>query len=375
MSKRHYVITTRPVHKVTVENLPDQFWYEHDTNTPADVATPFVRCGIYTDRQGQADKPAFFAPGSEDADYTIGGADPFKPQGGSLEQFNLLFNELEQMQKNLLIFMYGFENNIKGELEHLELLHKDYIEKEGSSAGRVLMITWPSQGLLKYNEEIRRSGKIGAFLKKLFGNSSRPDENLSDAAVTGRAMAVWILKLLQFAEDRYSNPEPGRFRPRISCIVQSMANHVIRFTAAELKRLQKLETVAGIFDDLILTSPDIRDTIFENDNDYRNASVLGKNTWLVYSPQDPVLKKGDWLYPYIDPVSGKKQPRLGRNGPASVAGLPPNLFKVEVQQQHIINNPLSDFNHRYFEFNDKVIGFYNSIANGSVPKKDHVLQV
>lgn len=375
MSKRHYVITTRPVHKVTVNGLPDQYWYEHDVNTSADTANPFMRCGIYTDRQGVADKPSFFAPGNEDADYTTGGANPFKPQGSSLELFTLLFAELELQKKDLLLFMFGFENNLKGELDHLEILHKEYVAKDKSTIGRILMLTWPSQGLLKYNEEIRREGNFSKWWKKLFGNSFSVDEHLSDAAVTGRAFAVWMLKLQQFMQQRYAQAPAGTYRPRISVITQSMANHVLKYTSAEITRLQQTAAAKGLFDNLILTSPDIRNTIFENDADYRNAAAFGKNTWLVYSPQDPVLQKGDALYPYRDPVTGNKQPRLGKTGPQSTTGLPANLYPVHIEQLNVGMNPFTDRFHRYFQKNEKVVAFYNQIFSNTAPKEKQQLDV
>jgi hypothetical protein len=365
MSKKHYVVTCRSVRKVSVEGLADQYWYEHDNNPEADVAVPYMHCGKYVEADGKADRPFFYSPGGETEDYPPVGNSPAAEQlichGGSHEMLTELFTELENEKKDLLVFMFGYHNPFVKEFKHIELLHEKYVAPEGSVIGRILMVTWPSQGFGEYNQEIEHLSFLKSIWKKITGKANSVKSKInSDAVIAGHAQAIFLLKLQSFISGRYKNSTG--FRPEMHYIVQSMANHVLEKTGAALNRMNRLAQAKNIFKNLLLTSPDIRSDIFEKSPDYVAATTIGETAVVVYSPDDPILKLGKIAHP-----TGPS--RLGLDGPEKMENIPANTKLLEVRQEKITLPP-SDISHRYFEYNNIVINRYNDIfKNVALPAK------
>src|ERR1043165_8901853 len=291
MDVRHYVATNRIVDLVKIQGQPDQYWYRFDGNSDADKALPFMRCGRYTDDSGKIAAPTFFAPGTEDNDYT-GIPVNAKPSGSSLEMFNTLFSELEELKKDLLIFNFGYENRKEKEYGQLKYLHEKFISPQGSPLGRVLMITWPSQGFGGYDKEIGKDGFIKRSLYKLFSAKlpERTDEQINnDVKITGDTLAVFLLKLSDFVKERYKNAAPGTYRPKIHFIAQSMANAIMIRCLTRINELGMQKQVEGLFFRLMLTAPDVPDSVFETETGFATGMSVAEKVYVVCSGQDVIL--------------------------------------------------------------------------------------
>ncbi|HET7003414.1 MAG TPA: alpha/beta hydrolase [Puia sp.] len=361
MDLKHYVATTRPVKLVKVSGQPDQYWYEHDENNSADVATSYFRCGQYVDNSGEVEPPFFFNPRNEDVDYIIspGGITPaqLKSNGGSKEMFDMLFNELEQGKKDLLLFMFGYHNPLTKEFDHVHRIHENFIEHGNTNIGRLLMLTWPSQGFGEYNKE-------------LGGNHGEPVKNgidiNSDVAVTGKLLAIFLSKLRNYMTNRYATMPAGRYQPKLHFIVQSMANQIWNITLEHLINNNIKSALNGMFEKLMLTSPDIQDNIFQESSAYKQSTDLANNAFVVYSKQDTILQAAD-VFHHISEHS-----RLGLIGPQPLSSIPLNTNLLEVTQGHRSFSPI-DYNHRYFEYHPAVINFYAQVFNGmTLPKINYV---
>jgi len=360
MDYRHYVITTRPVDLVQSDNVQDQYWYRSDENSSAENALPYFRCGQYADMNGVVAAPSFFNPDGEDSDYPANPAPPdpatLQPRGGSLQMLTSLFEELDSQKKDLLLFMFGYNNGLVKEYDHIANIQTNYINNPACNFGRLLMITWPSQCFGEYTEKLGNPGLITNLIDKISGKNpmGKSQEQISsDVGITGNALSVFLLKMNNFIKARYASGNA----PKIHFIVQSMANHILDQTFNTLQTFNSTEQVHGLMDNLMLTSPDIRNDIFTLNSGYSNATGLARKAFVVYSPQDPILKLADTVHP----INGAS--RLGLTGPSTGTLLPSNTNTIEVNQTNFKVIP-ADFNHRYFEYNAAVISRYAAIFQG-----------
>jgi hypothetical protein len=352
MDVRHYVASNRLIDAVKVAGQPDQYWYRFDGNADADIANPFMRCGRYVDNNGAIEAPVFFAPGMEDDDYrnSVAGSGA---SGSSFEMLSTLFSELEKEKKDLLIFNFGYENRKEKEYNQLRYLHDKYIAAPGSPLGRALMITWPSQGFGEYDKETGKDNFLKRSIFKLF-SAKLPERTAqqinNDVKVTGDVLAIFLLKLAAFTKERYKAPGQA-YRPKIHFIAQSMANAIFIRCLSRLDELGMQDEVKGLFSRLMLTAPDVPNTVFETEPAYARGMSIAEKVYVVCSAQDNILKASDVFHN----IAGTN--RLGIAGPKDMSKVPPNVQKLDIHQGKVSFIP-KDFNHRYFVYNQGVVDCY-----------------
>jgi esterase/lipase superfamily enzyme len=343
---KHYVITTRQV--IELEGSSGVYNYKYEKQyTSADSAESFLRFGRYQARENIKKETVFHDPyffdhivnnKDEDEDFegltdsSIIGERHIEVGAGSEQFFNTLFNELDASRKDLLIFLFGFHNSIKKEMKHMRLLNKEFCTND-SSVGSILMISWPSQGLVGYSEEMN-----------------------TDIDNTGSALAIFFLKLATAIEQRRSK---NQYIPRINFMPQSMGHRIVSSMMTILKHQNQniYSKVTGIFHRLILMSPDIEHTALSANSDmsYKHVPELGQRTYVFFSRQDPILK--------MNLKHVKHKLRLGLNGPSSNL---PNVSVCNVIQQG--QPPVFDLDetqrHRFFEFDSGCINLLKKIFSG-----------
>jgi hypothetical protein len=343
---KHFVITTRQV--VASNENTNTFNYKYEKQfTSSDHAESFLRFGRYQVKQNINKEILFYDPlffnhviNNKDEDIHFQGLtndklideNRIETGAGSEQFFDALFDELNTSKKDLLIFLFGFHNKIKKELRHMDLLHKTYCTHT-SPIGSVLMISWPSQGLIGYAEEMG-----------------------SDIETTGRALSVFFLKLSNAIEKRRLQKQ---YIPRINFMPQSMGHRIVESMMTLLKKQNDsiYSKVNELFHRLILMSPDIEDHALSNKSEgsYKFISELGKRTYLFYSNQDPILKMN------LKHVKNKK--RLGLTGPTGDIN---NIRVCNVIQYG--QPPVFDLGdnqrHRFFEFDLGFVEFLQKIFSG-----------
>ncbi|MCU0432124.1 MAG: alpha/beta hydrolase [Bacteroidia bacterium] len=359
---KHYVITTRQVKKS--DGPPVSFTYKSDKNN-AEYAQAFMRAGQYVSRKSiRKDQsivvlePQFFnhisANRDEDDDFEYHGSitsvipqSATEPGAGTTELFNHIFDELEQSGKALLIFMYGYANKVNKELNHVELLDHAYVQPN-TAIGSVLIVSWPSQGLLDF--EPGNMKKWNAAKNEYF------DEMNTDVKVTGYNLAVLFLKLAAFVEKR---KQENRFVPPMHFMPQSMGHRIVDvmmkvFAAQPQGTFQR---VHKLFHKLILMSPDIHENALDPANTasiYKNVQLLAQKTFVVYSIDDPVL-------PVSKQFNGYNI--LGISGPK---GKPDDIISIGFNQtgQPAIQDQPKTPKHRFFQYHKKAIFVFNQILAG-----------
>lgn len=374
MSIRHYIATTRQLRLIHPADQDIQFIYNHEGSMNADTATHYFSCGKYAIDDWDTGKASFHDPQHEAGDYLPGASEEaYSSHHGSLALFTELFDALEKEKKDLLIFMFGFDNKLLKESGHLGHLHKSYIAEGNANLGRILMLTWPSQGKVGYNAE--RGYPEGA--------DNYDDTRKSDVITTGRALAVFLLKLKNFMDTRYANTEPGIYRPKMHIIIQSMANCIWDIMARALIRANRLDSLRELFHTLMLTSPDIRNDIFQVSPAYAQATSLAKRAFVVYSKEDNILGLSDFLH-----HEAATSP-LGSLGPANKDFVPANTHMVEVTQpkEWIVVTAVKsligklrkkkrpiDIIHRYFEYNKEVRDLYTDAFTGKPFEREKTIE-
>ncbi|MFL5764190.1 MAG: alpha/beta hydrolase [Bacteroidia bacterium] len=371
MDVRHYVASNRLIDPVKVSGQPDQYWYRFDGNSDADKATVFMRCGRYVDNNGRIAAPSFFSGGDEDKDYDLSSFSSavLKAKASSAELFSTLFAELEKERKDLLIYNFGYENRKSREYEQLKDLHEKYILPQSSPLGRILMITWPSQGFGEYDDEIGKDNFFKRTFYKLISTKlpeRTPEQINNDVKVTGDALAVFLLKLSDFVKGRYTTAASGIYKPRINFIAQSMANAIFIRCMNRLQELGMQNEVGGLFSRLMLTAPDIPDNVFETEPAYSEGMKIAEKVYVVCSGQDNILKASDVFHN----IAGTK--RLGISGPRDLSKVPSNVFKMDIHQSRISFIP-KDYNHRYFVYNQEVVNRYLEAFNGRDAEKKEIV--
>ena len=339
---KHYVVTTRQV--IALGGNPPLFNYKYEKQyTSSDYAESFLRFGRYQVKENIKKETVFYDPlffnntvNNQDEDDHFEGLtdktliDISRTESGAGSElfFNTLFDELDTSKKDLLIFLFGFHNSVRKELKHMNLLHKRFCT-ETSPIGSILMISWPSQGLTGYNEEMN-----------------------TDVDNTGRALAIFFLKLSVIIEKRR---QKNQFIPRINFMPQSMGHRIVNSMMNLLmKQNQSMYSkVRGLFNRLILMSPDIEanELSIDSTGSYKHVPELGNITYVFYSTEDPILKMNF------------KNKRMGLIGPTAV---PNNIRVCRVIQYG--QPPLFELGqtkrHRFFEFDLGFIELLQKIFSG-----------
>lgn len=335
---KHFVVTTREVIKY------GEIW-EYNNEHP-DESMRYMRYGRFSD---DGDSATFIDPAgttgeSEDKHYKFMpkelSEDKLKTGYASRLFFDELFGELETSGKGLLIFLHGISVKEKKEHQHVHLLHHAYVENS-SNLERILMITWPSQG---------------------FAATQYPVEKKEDCLRTGRALALFFLKLATEIQYRKDN---NLYVPEIYFMPQSMGHRVVNQMMNFLKyqKAAIYDRVRMLFKMIILMSPDMPSRSLRqktaNKFDYKYITELAHHTCIFYSKQDWVLKQGEQL---------NNEELLGYTGPKEH---PPEICSYNIKQ---INTPQMALDlkrtraHRYFQYHHKVISEINELFAGKIPE-------
>jgi esterase/lipase superfamily enzyme len=264
-----------------------------------------------------------------------------------------LCTELEEEKKDLLIYLFGYQNPFCKEMEHVQLLEEKYIKSGNCNVGRILMLTWPSQGFGEYNAEMGKPGFFASLFNKKVKSKTQAEIE-SDVNVSGIAFAMFLLKLKNFIEERKTT---NKYVPKLNLVVQSMGNTVLERCFKKLNEWNLATELNGLMHRLLFTSPDVRNDIFEMSPAYRQSALMAERAFVVYSPNDWILN----LSGKFHRIPGTE--RLGFSGPKNREAIPENVHLVQMIQRDLRSKPI-DFNHRYFQYNEKVIQYYAEVFNG-----------
>lgn len=252
---------------------------------------------------------------------------------GSRKFFKEIYELLKEDEGDLLVFVPGFNNDLRSALLNVHKLHRNFVENPDSNISKIVLFTWPSMSnLLKY----------------------RSDER--DAEQSGYALARVYLKMLEFFKqflDEETNPPCMR---KIHLMSHSMGNQVLQ---AFIKYINNSKyPMVQLFDQLIMTGADVDDDIFEVPNELSHVNRLFKRTHVYFHDSDDALR--------ISNLTKHADRRLGFQGPKNMYNIPTNVYVVDASDTRSQNPSLVSrfINHWYHHHSETVVNDMTKVLNG-----------
>lgn len=216
-----------------------------------------------------------------------------KPGKETQKLFEEVFTSLKKTDKILYIYLHGFGNNVKSEMNKQVLpmaeCYYPYDQNFHSPVGEMIFFTWPSHGFTEYKHGEKY-----------------------DVSKMAGMISIFFLKLYYFVKDKTNPLFADGWQPRIVFHSQSMGckillNVVQRVNALEERNMIKKNLLHGFFYRIVMTGADI-DVDAMNDEPDENGEEIhqwAQRVVLFSNEKDVAL----WISKYIF-TSGK---RLGRH--------------------------------------------------------------
>lgn len=310
----HHVVSSRPLEK-------DGDFYKYKRSvipiTPGmDTANEHLNFGHYKVKENDIDPPVFYRNGdSKESPHFSKHEKGFDLPGEETNAyFNEIFTELKKKkEKFLYIYLFGFGNTVNQEMKkQLSPLHHHYFLDDWgltSPVGKVLLISWPSQGKLQY-----KTGELG------------------DVEVMGKSVAVLFLKLFHFINDK-NNPLFSDWKPKIVMHSQSMGCRIIKQAVKTLNELENNKKINpnilnSFFHRLVLTGADL-------DEDDLNYSDVDDDYFIHQLAERVILfhNKNDFALWMSNNIFHTKEKRLGRTDTDLKTMLPKNVDLIELSRK------------------------------------------
>lgn len=328
----HYVLSTRIVGKL--ENKVTYLEKKDVGRRKADIALDHFNLGKYSINVSpdgskrehfKADHPEFvtYNDSEELMDFRKYPDCNFKPDKELSAVLQEIFESLKPEDKILYIYLHGFGNDADKELNKqvipmTECFHP-HSHNNYSNIGKMIFLTWPSQGFLQYKHGEKE-----------------------DVSKMGTLAAVFFLKLRNFVKNK-NNPLFSNWEPKIVFHAQSMGNKILLHAVNRINFLQgagliKNNILDGFFHRIVMTGADIDLDALDDEPDNNGEEIhqWTKRVILFYNKKDRAL----WISRFIF-FSGK---RLGRHiDEETIRELPDNIELVELH-----GNGKDAIGHNYF---------------------------
>lgn len=354
----HYIITNRLVTRVPTSGSIKVNATEYLRTDGADEAQDNLRYGEvrFTDRtiidKVKNNKPIalddvkiVLHPDLHREDYT----DPEQYEKAA-EKFNFgsqkVFDKLHQKgleeahEGDILVFVHGFNNDLRESIETLCQLHVKYI-REGSPIKHIVLFTWPARkNLLRYRDDAR------------------------DAIKSGYALARALDKLR--AQFRALIHAHGKFCDhRMHLMAHSMGNRVVEAMMTEL--LASGTRPNNLFGEIFLMAADVDDDCMAPQRPMHQLISLGERVHAYYHRRDMALG--------VSEKTKNAFNRLGRWGSRRTIELPDDVYQAEVTYvadedtlglRNLFSSPVGYINHWYYLKSEAVVTDVIEVLNGKV---------
>lgn len=319
----HYVFSSR---KVTTANGKRTYLTDGPANNNGkDGALPYFHIGKYTLKNMQIELPTFLTEDDhkESKDFYEYPDNFFLPKEHTSQVFHEIFSSLKESDKILYIYIHGFGNDENKEMNKQVLpMTERYYPHSGnlnSPVGKMLFITWPSQGFIEYKHGEK-----------------------DDVSKMGIMLNVLMLKLFYFVNDK-TNPLFENWKPKIVFHAQSMGCKILQTSIHRLNDLIRANVIKqnrldNFFHRIVMTGADLDvDTLNDlPDEEGEEIHQLTKRLILFSNKTDFAL----WISRFVF-SSGR---RLGRHlKEEDYHLLPKNLELVKLKR-----NEVNFIGHNYF---------------------------
>lgn len=212
-------------------------------------------------------------------------------------------------KKDVLFFVHGMgESKAKSFHTDYQYLKKLYLDNPASNVGAVVMVTWNASP---------------SFYKPAQKNAKK-------------VLPAFESLLFELKAQKQMQPELS-----INVLAHSLGSFIL-FNSLDAKL-----TAAPIFENIILSAPDIAIPSDDNQFKYDALSRIALRVWVMYHQKDRAL----W---YSGIANGKK--RLGRIGYNKTKNTHPNIKAIDVTEYKIDDSAKGKWNkHIYFRTSPKVM--------------------
>lgn len=322
----HYVFSSRKLTNFNGKNVYKTSGLANDDGK--DGALDYFNIGKYKITNFKTELPIFITNGEmqefdEMNDFIEFREDFFTPKEHTSAVFQDVFSALKKDDSQLYIYLHGFGNNAKKEMNKqvIPMTERYYPHPNNphSPIGKMIFLTWPSQGFLEYKHGEKE-----------------------DVSKMARMVTVFMLKLFYFVNNK-NNPLFKDWKPKIVLHAQSMGCKILHTSLERLNFLEnaniiKKNRLDGFFHRIIMTGADLKVDALNDLPDENGEEIhqLTKRLILFSNKTDFAL----WISRYIF-SSGR---RLGRHlKEEDFKNLPPNLELVILERKDV-----NFIGHNYF---------------------------
>jgi esterase/lipase superfamily enzyme len=225
-------------------------------------------------------------------------------QWGSQRVFDALYEEMlhpNEIGKDTLVFIHGFNTDLASALRTLRSLHKEYVENRKSPIKNIVLFTWPSRGqLLRYRDDARDATITGYAL--------------------GRAFKIFHDFLIsKFGKDP-SNPKSQPCEAKLHLLVHSMGNRVLEAMMAWLSHESRQQP--SLFDEVVLVGADVDYDAIEKPRALYNLIDICQRVHVYYHANDMALQ--------VSRRTKNALNRLGLTGTKKKGELPDSVYEYNV---------------------------------------------
>jgi esterase/lipase superfamily enzyme len=270
-----------------------------------------------------------------------------KYQAGVVPPSIQVFEELHATGKadkagegHFLVFVHGFNSDLKGALTTLADLHERYVAPADSPIGHIILFTWPSRGsLTRYRDDARDAVKTGYAMARSFQSMTSFFQDLVTAA---RKRRVKDMKNVFCAQ-------------KIHLMCHSMGNRVFESMMAEL--FARNVRPNSVFGEILLMAADVDDDGLEPGKPLHNAIMLGERMHVYYHNEDKALG--------ISERTKNAFNRLGRWGARRTVPLPDGVIQADVSYISDDKTLRENIAHHWYYMNSpSVVHDVKEVLNG-----------
>jgi esterase/lipase superfamily enzyme len=203
---------------------------------------------------------------------------------------------------DILVFVHGFNNDLKGAMQTLRTLHDRYVRPKECPIQHIVMFTWPARSnLTRYRDDARDAIKSGYAMARSF-----------------RALRDFFMELLR--QGHRQGDTDVFCEQKIHLMCHSMGNRVLENMMAELNALNF--QLNNTFGEILLLAADIDDDCLEPQRAMHKLIALGERVHIYYHNSDRALD--------ISEKTKNAMNRLGRWGARRTMPLPDSVYQADV---------------------------------------------
>ncbi len=254
---------------------------------------------------------------------------------GSARIFQRLREEMQETNRDILIFIHGFANSFESSVARAAQLKESYeiTPYQNDQAGEpyepyMFAFCWPSDG------KVQPPWKYAS--------------DREDAALSGLAMARALRRFVDFLNEG----EPCR--QRLHLVAHSMGNWALRHAVLGLRALMDEGRLPKIFTNAFLMGADEDEDCFEHMDKLVALTQLVQAVHVYHSRDDLALEVSDKTKGNTD--------RLGTHGPRTFSGISNRISAIDCSK--VDRTELSHGNHQYYRLRREVIADVQRVLDG-----------